>query len=90
MNQAEVVGRVGLFQCHTMKKPQLKVRIVHFLGRFSTCTQSELSSSLKATRPAIKSAVKGLLDYKIIQIVDYGINGHKETVYKLAPFAHNS
>ena len=78
------LSRGGGLLFSPMKKPQLKVRIVHYLAFHRLATQFELAVALGATRAAIKASVKSLVTSKLLEITISGINGHRAAVYKLS------
>jgi len=68
-----------------MKKPQLKVRIVHYLAFHRLATQFELAVALGASRKAVKDSIRTLLASGLIAVYTPGVNGHREAFYKLSP-----
>ena len=65
-----------------MKKPQLKVRIMHLMGAYNlVCKASWLAEKLNATVKSIRAALKGLVRYGMLEIIRPGVNGRVEAVY---------
>jgi len=69
-----------------LKKPQLKVRIIHLLHHTGPSSISDIVKDLKANFPSIKDALYQLSHDGMIYKLRPGILGHKQSLYDIAPF----